>query len=649
MEFVPYLFILLVPSLLLGVPILIVVLWLRVRRLERERDPAAGGAAPAAQRFEAWERRLAAVERQVAGLAAAPRTVVPSELSREEAPSRPSPPEPPPAEPVPAAAPAAGTPAAPARPAPSRLDLEALIAGRWLNRVGIVALLLAVTFFLKYAFDNDWIGPAGRVAIGLLAGAALLAWSPYLLRRGYRYFSEGIAGLGAGVLYLSLYAAWAFYQLLPQVGAFVGMMAVTAGMTALAVGRGSQRLALVALAGGYATPLLVGTGTDQQTILFTYLLVLNGAMLALSRIRDWKILEWLAFLSTLGYFSGWYARFYDAPDLLQTALWATAFFVQFAAFPVLRARIPGRLSGWRGASRTALVLVNLFWYLAALHTMLWPERRWTLTLAVLLLAVAHLAVARAAPEPPVGEPGRTLSVRLLFAGLALTLATLAIPIRLEGEWITIALALEGAVLAATGLAHRSLPLRGAGLFLFAVTAMRLLVTDMAVERFLLNARFATFFVAVSCFGFALLRARAHRDALGREESRLFATVGIAANAFLLWVLSMEIWDALGRRAVEGAADTQLAQQLGLSLLWVVYATVLTVAGFRGDHAGLRWQGLALFGLVVGKVFLYDLSFLDRFYRIASFVVLGAVLLGVSFFYQRRQVERRAEERPGGGA
>lgn len=644
MGMLPLLVALLLTCVLVGVPILAVVLWVRVRRLEREREALGrGGTTAAPQRFEAWEQRLAAVEQRVAALTATPQPAPPPSASQE-----PPPPERVPAPPAPVQTPATPTSAVSAPPASSRLDLEALIAGRWLNRVGIVALLLAVTFFLKYAFDNDWIGPAGRVAIGLLAGAALLAWSPYLLRRGYRYFSEGIAGLGAGVLYLSLYAAWAFYHLLPQVGAFGGMMAVTGGMTALAVGRGSQRLALVALAGGYATPLLVGTGTDQQTILFTYLLVLNGAMLALSRIREWKILEWLAFLSTLSYFCGWYARFYDAPDLLRTSLWATAFFVQFAALPVLRARIPERLSGWRGASRTALVLVNLFWYLAALHTMLWPERRWTLTLVVLLLAAAHLAVARAAPQPPAGESGRALSVRLLFAGLALTLVTLAIPIRLEGEWITMALALEGAVLAATGLAHRSLPLRGAGLFLFAVTAMRLLATDMTVERFLLNARFATFFVAVSCFGFALLRARAHREALRQGESRLFTAVGIAANAFLLWVLSMEIWDALGRRAAEGAADTQLAQQLGLSLLWVVYATVLTVAGFRGDHAGLRWQGLALFGLVVGKVFLYDLSFLDRFYRIASFVVLGAVLLGVSFFYQRRQAERRVEERPGGG-
>jgi len=131
---------------------------------------------------------------------------------------------PPPAEP-PAAAPV--EPAPPPAPATRRIDIESIIAGRWLNRVGIVALLLAVGFFLKNTFDSDWIGPAGRVAIGLLFGAVLLVYSQLLIRRGYLYFSEGIAGTGVGVLYLSLYAAWGFYDLIPQAVAFTGMVVVT--------------------------------------------------------------------------------------------------------------------------------------------------------------------------------------------------------------------------------------------------------------------------------------------------------------------------------------------------------------------------------------------------------------------------------------
>ena len=49
---------------------------------------------------------------------------------------------------------------------------------------------------------------------------------------------------------------------------------------------------------------------------------------------------------------------------------------------------------------------------------------------------------------------------------------------------------------------------------------------------------------------------------------------------------------------------------------------------------LRWQALALLGIVIGKVFIFDLSFLQRFYRILSFLFLGFALLLISFYYQR---------------
>jgi uncharacterized membrane protein len=88
-------------------------------------------------------------------------------------------------------------------------------------------------------------------------------------------------------------------------------------------------------------------------------------------------------------------------------------------------------------------------------------------------------------------------------------------------------------------------------------------------------------------------------------------------------------------------ETRQAQQMMLSLLWAVYGTVLVVVGFVRKLAGLRWQALALFGLTVIKVFLYDLSFLSRASRIFSFLVLGVVLLLASFLYARRQ--RRHKE------
>jgi uncharacterized membrane protein len=184
----------------------------------------------------------------------------------------------------------------------SALDLETLIGGRWLNRIGITALILAVTYFLKYAFDNNWIGPSGRVAIGILLGAAMLPWSHWLLQRGYSYFSEGIAGLGAAVLYLSIWAGCQYYKPFSLDVGFAAMIVITAGMAAVALGRNSQRIALLSLFGGFLTPVLVSEGKDAQAVLFTYLLILGAGLLVIEIRRDWRALTPISFLLSQLYF-----------------------------------------------------------------------------------------------------------------------------------------------------------------------------------------------------------------------------------------------------------------------------------------------------------------------------------------------------------
>ncbi len=622
------LFLLLLGLIIVG-PILAIIAFVRVRQFERQ--SRAGTPAGGSDRLSSLERKVAELERRLtASVAAAPLYPESREAGRrtpEAAPSQPAP-----TPPAPFVAPTPPRPGAPSRPA---LDWETLIAGRWLNRIGIVALFLAASFFIKLAIENDWIGPTGQVAIGLVIGTVLLWFSQWLLGRGYLYFSEGIAGLGAGVLYLSLWAGWDYYKLFPQSIGFIGMILVTAAMMGLSIGRNSQRIALLALIGGFLTPWLASTGQDAQVVLFTYIAALNAGLIGLAWTRQWRWLELLAFVWTQGYFWVWYHQFYSPDRLVSTSFFATLFFVLFAALPAVRSwRFP-RLYG----EQVLLVLVNASMYLITLHTLLWPDRRWTLTLAVLLLSAAHLLVARAVPSPAGGTPAN----RLLFAGLALTFVTLAIPIRLEGKWITIAFGVEGAVLIWSGLRAAVGHLRAGGWILFALVSVRLLAYDLRAEQLFFNERFATFAVAVACFAAALYFLRQQWAGLGFDERSLSGLLAVAINFYALWALSLEVWDWL--RGPDFLAQAELAPQLGLSVLWTAYASVLIILGVRRSSPLLRWQALALFGIVVGKVFLYDLSSLERVYRIVSFLVLGVVLLVVSFLYQRRLAAAKAGEKP----
>ena len=122
---------------------------------------------------------------------------------------------------------------------------------------------------------------------------------------------------------------------------------------------------------------------------------------------------------------------------------------------------------------------------------------------------------------------------------------------------------------------------------------------------------------------------------------LLGFLAVAINFFALLALSRELWDYYGRQYYSLRVDSSLAQHLSLSLLWTAYASVLILFGIQRKSALLRWQALALFGLVVVKVFIYDSSFLERFYRIVSFLILGLVLLIVSFLYQRKVARGRS--------
>jgi uncharacterized membrane protein len=636
------LLILLVVLLIVG-PILGIIAYAGVRRLDetlRRQGPQ-----DLTARIYALEQRLAKLEK--GGIAqAAPVAPQPVETRHTELPAIPA---------VPAASvppvPPATPPAIPVKPREAATvlsgggfaappfhaslgkesepaDLETVIAGRWFNRIGIVALLIAVSYFLKLAFDNNWIGPSGRVAIGIALGALMMPWSSWLLGRGYSYFSEGIVALGEATLFLSVWAGCQYYTLYSQDVGFFSMILITAAMAAIALGRDSQRIAVLCLIGGYATPMLVSTGKDHQVVLFTYLLILGAGMLVMGERKDWYSLAPISFIGTQLYYWGWYSEFYHrAPSPLErTTVFATLFFLLFATLPVLRAVKEGVL----GELDILVTTVNSFAYVGALYALFWPDDRWPFTLLILALAAGHIAVARVLP---VAKDGKSALARYIFAGLGLTFATLAIPIRLEGKWITFCLSVEGAILVWSGFRALSGFLRQFGYVLLTISAFRVLLFPPPAGAFLFNQRFGAYLLLIVCFGVALWAAREHMEETGNQEKNELGIFSVAINVYALVALSLEFWDYFGKASTQ--IDSSLAQHLSLSVLWTVYATVLILVGVQQKSALLRWQALLLFGLVVVKVFLYDLASLDRAYRILSFFVLGSVLLVVSFLYTRK--------------
>src|SRR6185503_4487788 len=310
-----------------------------------------------ARRSADSEERVAALEERVRGLvyrvwrleggphAETPRESPPAPDPAAYAEIAPAPPPgPPPVElapPLEAPAPDAPVWSAPGSvtPAPPRrgLDLEQRIGARWATWVGIVAILVGVALFLKWAFDSALLGPAPRVALGLVAGLVMLGGGLLLhRRRDVPYLSEGLAGGGLGVLFLSLFAAHALYGLVGPKSAFVAMFAVTLLGTAVAVVSSRLITAVLAVLGGLLTPVLLQVDRPDERNLLAYLLVLDGLVLFVARFRTWPQLNRLAWLGTVLLLLPVLVREPEAPRPLARLLLLSALFLIFLMVPLFR-------------------------------------------------------------------------------------------------------------------------------------------------------------------------------------------------------------------------------------------------------------------------------------------------------------------------
>lgn len=330
-----------------------------------------------------------------------------------------------------------GPPLTPPRPA---LGLEQRIGARWATWVGIVVIMVAAALFLKWAFDNDYLGPAARVSVGVVGGLLMLLAGLLLHRRqDVPYLSEGLAGGGLGCLYLSLFAAHALYGLVGPTTAFTSMFAVTLLGTVVAVLSGRLSTAVLAVLGGLLTPVLLRVEHPDERNLLAYLLVLDVLVLLVARFRTWPALTQLAWggsalllVQTLGSVP-------QAPHPLARLLLLSALFLVFLAAPLFRERATGHRSQ---PIDLILVIANAAGYFWAVYFTLEAtkpglEAPWAVALAVLFRLVSTDYASRVSDDPvPV----------LVHEGISWTFLTLAVPLALDAQWVTLAWAVQGVML-----------------------------------------------------------------------------------------------------------------------------------------------------------------------------------------------------------
>jgi uncharacterized membrane protein len=525
-------------------------------------------------------------------------------------------------------------------------NLEISLGTRILPLIGMIALVLGIGFFLKYAFEHRWIGETGRVVLGLLAGSGLLFLSDFLEKKKYRLYSRIFCGGGLLVLYLSLFAAHRFYSLIPKAPAFVSFLLLTLVTAFLSLKQNSLVVAFYSLIGGFLSPFLlepsIAPSLSDLVFVLSYVAILDIGVLILASFKKWLSLNFSGFLLTVLVFSIiYFTQLYSKPISI-SLLFSTFYFLIFLSASIFH-------NIWKKKETSVLdlllILFNTIFYWSFGYIILKEDFPHLTGIFTIILALFYFLLAYFSFEFNPKDRYLVLS----FIGLCSALFATGVAQMVHGRWITIFLSLETLVLIWLSFklkdSRQAFDTRVLSLLFFIPAFFRLLFFDSNLhyyEKFLpiFNQRVLTFLVFIfSLLGIAFLY-RKNEKYISQEEKKIVPLSYVLANFLALFLITREISDYFGaliRKAIWNYArikSLDLQRKMWISIAWGIYALALTLFGFLKNAKPLRQLGLAIFGITVLKVFFVDLSFLTGWQRIVSFIVLGLLLLGTGFVYNK---------------
>lgn len=535
--------------------------------------------------------------------------------------------------------------------AKSKEGLEDFIGGNLLNKIGIGILIIGIGIFVKYAIDKDWIGPVGRVMIGLLSGGILLGVAHWL-RKAYNAFSSVLLGGGIAVLYFSVAISFHQYELISQSAAFALMCVITGATVFFSIAYNRQEIAILALLGSFGTPFMVSNGDGNWVVLFSYILIVNIGMLVLAWFREWKLVRILGYSLTLLLFGGWMLREYLQHDgvvptgaLVFGTLYFLTFFMTTLAYRVRKQQVADAFT------YVSLLSNSVFYYASSMLVLQQLGGGVYMGIFTAAMAVFHFSFIL---------PLRKLlkvndHVQTLLIGLVLSFVTLAIPIQLKGSYITLFWALE-AILVLYMAQRTRLELLHVGSVVISAFAVMILgyqwlehyyIHPAADHVFVLNGIYLTsFLVASAMVGLYFL----HKRDIGVNPYAESLSKGYQMVSLPLFYLGFlfELTDWLaysdGSKVIGVSAFTAL--YLSGMLVWalrskqVAFGNVVTVLGLL---TLLTWSGLQVSVLAeMRDDYLFGRAYSADFpWHYLAFVGM-AILLALGFHHARKQVDLQGD-------
>lgn len=319
-------------------------------------------------------------------------------------------------------------------------NLEKFIGENLINKIGILITVIGVVIGAKYSIENNLISPLTRIILGYLMGLGLLGFA-FKLKTKYESYSAVLVSGALAILYFITFAAYDLYGLFPQLFAFGIMLLCTVFGVVASLNYNKQVIAHIGLVGAYGVPFLLSNNSGNATVLFSYMALINIGILVISLRKYWKALYYVSFAFTWLIYGAWYVFNSLNTDFYMGFTFLTVFFLifyaTFLAFKLLK-------SEQFKVGDIILILLNSFIFYGFGIAFLYGYENGESYLGLFTLANAliHFAVTLFIYK-------KKLADRKLFfltSGFVLTFITIAIPVQLDGNWVTLIWAVEAALL-----------------------------------------------------------------------------------------------------------------------------------------------------------------------------------------------------------
>lgn len=513
--------------------------------------------------------------------------------------------------------------------------------------VGIITLVFGVGYFLKYSFDQNWIGPAGQVALAYLLGFALLGvGNVFHKNREFEIFGLYLIGGAIAVFYFAAFAGFALYdpKVIEQPVSFLLMIVVTAFACFMAIMFDTKWLAVLGLIGGFLTPVLLSTGVDNVIGLMSYMTLLNAGVLAIAYYKRWNLLNTLGFICTYMLYMGWHASHYVDSETL-SKFWPAVIFLNIFfsiycvvpfAYHFFKEGDPNPVKGFTIITLNAFVAFAYNFFMIREHFGL----PW-----VSVVTVVYAAVFLAMGSYLFGKGKQYQDSFVVVLGEACLFLIITVPIIFSEHWITVFWAAQALALFWMGSKLGRASVCFASYVLMGLTLCKFVFYDYATVFAFSNYCFAfmkggasdyTFRIVeryvTTVFTLGLVYAFA---TLGRRTSfrLLMADSDDSGVFYVLFAITLFVSLNIETAAFfyDFAREARFAM---ISVLWAIFSIGLMVVGFGRKIYLARKTAIGLFLLTVIKVFFYDIAEMKTFGRIISFMCLGVILILASFLYHK---------------